>query len=75
MTPYRAELSGITSVLFIIHWICTKASLKDGGLTIYCDNESAPSKTFKLGRPTNNPYKLLAADMDPITLSRGLLTN
>jgi hypothetical protein len=74
MTPYRAELTGLVSVLFILHWVCSHIQLKKGGsIFIYCHNETALSETFKQVRPTNNPYKMLAVDADLITLSRDLL--
>jgi hypothetical protein len=74
MTPYRAELTGLASVLFVLHWVCSHIQIKeDSSIFIYCDNETAISETFKQVRPTNNPYKMLVADADLITLSRDLL--
>jgi hypothetical protein len=74
MTPYRAELTGLTSVLFMIYWVCRQTQIAGGLITIYCDNETALSETFKTTLSTNNPYDQLAADIDIITLSRDLLS-
>jgi hypothetical protein len=73
MSSYRAELTGLTSVLFILHWVCTQEHVDDGTITIYCDNDAALNETFHKGIPSNNPYSLLAADRDLITLARDLL--
>jgi ribonuclease HI len=73
MTPYRAELSGLTSVLFILQWVCSRNAIGDGKVMIYCDNEAALNETFAFRRPTNNPYQWLAADIDLIATSRDLL--
>ncbi len=35
MTPFRAELSGLTSVLFILHWLCSCNAIEDGMVMIY----------------------------------------
>jgi hypothetical protein len=40
---------------------------------IYCDNEAALNETFAFRRPTNNPYRWLAASIDLIATSRDLL--
>jgi hypothetical protein len=73
MTPYRAELCGLVSTLFTIHWVCRSANISHGHVTIYCDNESALRQMFTPTRPTNNPYKLLKADIDLLTCGRDLL--
>jgi hypothetical protein len=41
MTPYRAELSGLTLVLFVLQWVCSQNAIGDGKVMIYCDNEAA----------------------------------
>jgi hypothetical protein len=73
MTPYRAELCGLVSTLFTIHWVCRSANISHGHVTIYCDNESALRQMFTPTRPTNNPYKSLKADIDLLTCGRDLL--
>jgi hypothetical protein len=54
MTPYRAELAGLISVLIIIHWICQQALIAGGLIMIYCDNETALSESFKKKLPTKS---------------------
>jgi hypothetical protein len=73
MTPYRIELCGLVSTLFTIHWICRSANISYGHITIYCDNESALHQMFTPTRTTNNPYKLLKADIDLLTCGCDLL--
>lgn len=73
MTPYRAKLAGLTSVLFILHLISKQTFIADGSVTIYCDNEAALNRTFTTGLPSQNPYAQLAADNDLITMARDLL--
>jgi len=41
VTSYRAELSGIIAVLYIIHCICQFYHLNSGTLILYCDNKGA----------------------------------
>jgi hypothetical protein len=62
MSSYRAELIGLTSVLFILHWVCTQEQVDEGTITIHCDNAAALNERFHKGIPSNNPYNLLAAD-------------
>jgi hypothetical protein len=64
MTSYPSTLTGLTSVLFIIHWVCEQTGIGDGAVTMYCNNESALNETFTLNCPMNNPFILLAADID-----------
>jgi ribonuclease HI len=73
MTPYRAELAGLTSVLFVLHLISHQKPVDKGSVTIYCDNAAALNEIFAGGLPSNNPYNLLAADKDLITTARDLL--
>jgi hypothetical protein len=73
MNPDRAEWTGLTSVLFILYWVCSHVQIKEGSITIYCDNETALSETFKQVQSTNNPYIALVAEADLITLSHDLL--
>ena len=64
MSPYRAELSGLTSVLFLLLWICQNAGVETGSANVYCDNISALDKVFSKERPSNNPLRQLLADID-----------
>ncbi len=73
MTPYRAELAGLTSVLFVLHLISQQIPVDEGSITIYCDNAAALNEIFTGGSPSNNPYNQLSADKDLITTARDLL--
>lgn len=73
MTLYRAELSGLTSVLFVLHWLSTQLPSLHGTATIYCDNDSALPAVFSPRHSNNNPYATLAADRDLISLCHDLL--
>ncbi len=55
MTPYRAELSGLTSILFLLLWVCNEHGVEGGDVTIYCDNISALNQVFTKACPSNNP--------------------
>jgi len=72
MTSYHAELSGLVSVLFTLHWLAHHQPQLTGTVTVYCENESALNKVFTKQRPSNNPYTNLAADRDLICLGRHL---
>jgi ribonuclease HI len=73
MSPYRAELTGLVTALFIIHWACEVDQPEEGAITIYCDNETALGESFASKRPSHNPYRMLAADHDLISLVRDLI--
>jgi hypothetical protein len=73
MSPYRAELSGLTSILFILLWVTTFNSIETGSVTIYCDNTSALDRIFTAIRQSNNPLQQLIADIDLISCARDLL--
>jgi ribonuclease HI len=73
LTFYRAELAGLTSVLFVLHWVSKQIPIDEGTVTIYCDNDAALNEMFYAGLPSNNPYTQLTADIDLITMARDLL--
>jgi hypothetical protein len=69
MTSYRAKLAGLTSVLFVLHWVSKQIPIDEGTVTIYCDNDAALNETFFASIPSNNPYNQLTDDRD-CSLSR-----
>ncbi len=73
MSPYRAEQSGLTSALFLILWVCHTYNVETGNVIIYCDNISALNRIFTKERPSNNPLRQLAADIDLITCARDMI--
>lgn len=75
MSPYRAELCGLTSCLYILHWVCTNESVNCGKVTIYCDNATALRELFTKPPKTNNPYRMLKPDIDLLAYARVLLQN
>jgi hypothetical protein len=64
MTPYRAELSVLTSCFYMLYWVCQSEKVNCGKVTIYCDNEAALNEVFATPRRTNNSYKHLQVDLD-----------
>jgi ribonuclease HI len=46
-SAYRAELSGLLAVLYIIGRVCDYLHVMDRSLHIYCDNKSAIKNVFK----------------------------
>ncbi len=73
MSPYRAELCGLTSVLFIILWVCNKHDIDSGSVRILCDSESALDQVFSTVRGSNNPLKQLASDFDLLSCAKDIL--
>jgi hypothetical protein len=76
MTPYHAELSGLSAALLVLHWLVFQADAPPYGTAmLYCDNESALDAVFTPRRATNNLYVLLAPDKDLIQLCQTLLAS
>lgn len=73
MSPYWAELSGLTSVLFVLHWVCNQTGIETESARIYCDNISALDKVFTTIRHSTNPLHQLAPDIDLLTCAQDLL--
>jgi hypothetical protein len=73
MTQYRAELSGLTSILFLLLRICNEHDVEGGDVIVYCDNISALNQVFTKTHPSNNPLKQLATDIDLIACARDIL--
>jgi ribonuclease HI len=70
-SAYRAELSGLLAVLYIIGRVCDYLQVTDGSLYLYCDNKSAIKNVFK------NDYRsltgCLATDYDIICQAKIIL--
>lgn len=73
MTPYRTELCGLTSCLYVLQWVCKTESIHCGQVTLFIDNKMALAELFATPRKSNNPYKQLQADTDLLTCARSLL--
>ncbi len=52
MSPYSTELSGLTSILFLLLWVCNEHGVEGGDVIIYCDNISALNRVFTRARPS-----------------------
>ncbi len=73
MSQNHGELSGLTSVLLILPWVCSMQGVDTGSVHLFCDNESALNHVFSTARALNNPLKQLFPDVDLITCARDLL--
>jgi hypothetical protein len=73
MTAYRAKLSGITSILYILNYICRTMSITEGSADIYCDNTSSLAEVFCKPYISPNPYKQLCSDVDLLKCARYLI--
>jgi hypothetical protein len=71
LSYYRAELSGIVAVLFIIQRISHYYEVRRWKCTTYCDNKAALNKTFNLIEPGITPY--MTPDHNLLELANNLL--
>ena len=69
LTPYRSELGGILALLYLLNIIVRSNELREGTLTIFCDNQAALENVFS-ENPKRGIYPLLAADYDFIGITR-----
>jgi len=44
INAYRAELQGIHNLLVAIEFFCAQYDIKEGGITVGCDNQGAPAQ-------------------------------
>jgi len=71
LSSYRAELSGIVALLYIIYCICQHYSITSGKVKLYCDNKGALRNFFAPIPSGITPY--LTADHDLIELAHHLI--
>jgi hypothetical protein len=71
MSSFCSELGGLLAIFYIIYRICQYYDVKDGKVTIYCDNKGALSKVF--GTPQAGITPFLSTDCDLIELSHQFL--
>lgn len=71
VSVYRAELGGITANLYLLAVIIKLMELKEGSVTLYCDNKSALEAVFD-PMPKRGIYPMLAVDYDLILVARDL---
>ena len=69
LTPYRTELGGILSLLYLVNVIVRSTDLREGTVTIFCDNQAALENIFSES-PKRGIYPLLAADYDFLGMAR-----
>jgi hypothetical protein len=68
LSSYRAELSGILALLYLVYRISSYHGITAGAIRVYCDNKSALSKTVKVAPLGITPF--LTTDYDLIHLIR-----
>lgn len=71
LSPFRAELSGIIAVLYLIQHITSIHNISQGTITFYCDSTSALRNVFQSSPAAFPSYK--KADTDLIPLAHRLL--
>ncbi len=70
-SAYRAELSGLVCILYILQRICRHPNVTTGQVTIYCDNKGALKTIFHSNYIGISPF--LMTDSDLITVAKDLL--
>ena len=73
LSSYRPELGGITANLFLLTVIVKVFDIKEGSVTLFCDNRSALENVFD-PVPKRGIYPLLAVDYDLLVLAKDLLS-
>jgi ribonuclease HI len=71
VTSYRAELSGIVATLYLVYRICLFYNIREGAMTLYCDNKGALANAFKTIKPGITPY--FKTDHDLVELAQALI--
>jgi hypothetical protein len=66
-SAYRAELSGLISILYLLSRICNYHNVTTGQITIYCDSKSALQSVFHKTYQGITP--VLFTDFDLITVA------
>jgi hypothetical protein len=71
VTSYRAELSGLVALLYVVYRVCQFYAVEAGAMKIYCDNKGALKNTFKSIKAGITPY--FRIDHDLIEVARALI--
>jgi len=72
LSPYRTELGGILALLYLLNVIVRCNELREGTVTLFCDNKTALENVFD-ENPKRGIYPMLAADYDFIVIARKLV--
>jgi hypothetical protein len=70
-SPGRSELSGITALLLLLHWICTDQNISSGQVTLFCDNKNSIRYIFD--EALTSPLDQVKPDMDLIISAKDIL--
>jgi len=70
-SSYRAELSGILAVLYIIHRVCLYYDISMGAAQCYCDNKGTIRSSYSRPHPGILPF--LTSDYDLLHLIHHML--
>jgi hypothetical protein len=70
-SPGRSELSGITALLLLLHWICMDQNISSGQVTLFCDNKKSIRYIFD--EALNSPLDQVKPDMDLIISAKDIL--
>jgi hypothetical protein len=72
LSSYRAELSGLLCLMYILHCICNHYDLHNHKVTLHCDSKSALTNILKDPKPGITPF--LKTDYDLLEVAQLLLT-
>jgi hypothetical protein len=70
-SPGRSELSGITALLLLLHWICTDQNIITGQVTLFCDNKKSIRYIFD--EALTSPLDQVKPDMDLIICAKDII--
>ena len=71
LSAFRAEISGLLALLYIIQKKCLFYQITDGSIDLFCDNKGAIAKVFHRQQQGITPY--LSTDHDLINSCHQLL--
>jgi len=71
LSAFRAEISGLLALLYIIQKKCLFYQITDGSIDLFCDNKGAIAKVFHLQQQGSTPY--LSTDHNLINSCHQLL--
>ena len=70
-SPSRSELSGVTSLLLLLLWICKDQNILSGHVTLFCDSNK--SLRYVFDDALNSPLDQVKPDMDLILSAKDIL--
>jgi hypothetical protein len=70
-SPSRSELSGVTSLLLLLLWICKDQNILSGHVTLFCDSNK--SLRYVFDDALKSPLDQVKPDMDLILSAKDIL--